>query len=52
LLLPCRLILASGTPVNYFCAKTIEPGGFLSMGECLVSGTLISAPLNERVLES
>jgi len=32
--LPCGLILASGTPVNHFWAHLIEPGGFLSMGEC------------------
>jgi hypothetical protein len=35
-----------------FRADNIEPGGFLSMGECLVSSTLISASLNERVQES
>jgi hypothetical protein len=34
-----------------FRADNIEPGGFLSMGECLVSCTLISTSLNERVQE-
>jgi len=28
LLLPCRLILAPGTPVNFYWAYLIEPGGF------------------------
>jgi len=34
--------------LNYW-AFQVEPGGFLSQGECQFPSTLISASLNERV---